>query len=201
MKNKQRKYLSIFVLVALTACTSGPSARIKGSDEGDLIGDKKAGAATYNTQVPEAVDKLLEGHRAANPNSRGTLTLCVLGVDNQSAENLLDWEEQLYQLITNSINQSGSYTTISRRTVDRALSEGGLRQDDLLLPRYRKQFAEILEKNGDPVALLLFPKLTTGTTDSGRKRQRDYLLTLELIDIASGAQRNFSAPIAKEYER
>jgi len=199
MRMKQTVLLAVGMGLALAACKSGPTGRIKASDEGDLTGDTAAGAGVYNQQVPDAVGKLLALHRSTN--TRVKSTMCVLGIDNQSAENLGDWEEQLYDLITNSINQSGDYITVSRRVVDRALQEGGMRQDDLLLPRYRRQFIEILETAGNPVEILLFPKLSSGTTTSGNTKQRDYLMTLEMIDVETGWQQNPSTKIRKEYTR
>ena len=51
-----------------------------------------------------------------------------------------------------------------------------------------------------PAQVLIFPKLTTGTTELGPKRaQRNYLLTLELVDISTGRDFRVSEEVRKAY--
>lgn len=190
----------LLALVVLAAACASRSGRIKSEDEGDLVGRSAAGSAAYNQVIGEAMDDLLSSHSAAHSGTERA-TVAVLGFENVGIEELLDWEEQLYDIITNQVNQSGRYRTVSRRFVDRALAEGNLRQEDLFLPRYRRQFIEILEAQGNPVELLLFPRLSTGTTTSGDTSQRDYVLTLELVDVETGWDDRHSAKVRKEYER
>jgi hypothetical protein len=45
----------------------------------------------------------------------------------------------------------------------------------------------------------MFAKLTSGTTRENRDYQRDYLLTLELIDLTSGEQDKQAASLSKGY--
>ena len=89
---------------------------------------------------------------------------------------------------------------ISKRYVNAALREARLRPDQLFIPGNRRTFAAILESQGEPVDTMLFPKLTSGTTPSAGVTQRNYLLTLELVDLKSGYSKKFSSDaLRKEY--
>jgi hypothetical protein len=46
---------------------------------------------------------------------------------------------------------------------------------------------------------LLFAKLTSGTTRANKDYQRDYLLTLELVDIQTGEVEKQNAELSKGY--
>ena len=188
----------LFTGLALAACKD--TGRIKADTEGDVVGTTTAGAAAYGQIIQDGVQKLLGSHSAQ---AQGTdrMTLAVMGVDNQGSEELGDWGGQIYEQITTSINQSGRYRTVSQRMVDRALQVSNLRQDDLFLPAGRRKFIETLEAEDNPVQLLLFPKITTGSTAAGRTQQRDYMLTLELIDVTTGWDDRFSSKVRKEYKK
>jgi hypothetical protein len=56
-----------------------------------------------------------------------------------------------------------------------------------------------MEQQGQPFDYLLFAKLTSGTTRENRDYQRDYLLTLELVDVSSGEQDKQMASLSKGY--
>lgn len=188
----------IALAAALAACKD--TGRIKADTEGDVVGTTTAGSATYNQIIEDGVQKLLGSHSAQNAGTE-RMSLAVMGIDNQGSEELGDWGGQLYEQITTSINQSGRYRTVSQRMVDRALSISNLRQDDLLIPAGRRKFLETLEAEDNPVQLLLFPKITTGSTDAGRTQQRDYMLTLELVDVNTGWDDRFSSKVRKEYKK
>ena len=185
----------------LASCQSGPTARIKDSDEGNLVGINSAGSAVYEQQVEAVVQKMLAGEIASNRNLQQA-RICVLRVENRSAEDLGDWSEQLYSLISGSIDSSDRFGILSTRALDRALQEGDMIQDDLLLPKYQRKFVEILEAAGNPIQYLVFPSLTSGSTSGGSGvSQRDYLMELELVALENGESRKYSAKISKEYER
>ncbi len=44
-------------------------------------------------------------------------------------------------------------------------------------------------------------KLTSGTTESNHDYQRDYVLTLEVVDVQSGAYDKESAKVRKGYHK
>ena len=127
--------------------------------------------------------------------------VCFVGVENKSAEELGDFKEQLYELIDAEINRASSFEAISRRMVDAALQETRLRPDALFVPSNMFMFTSILERDGPPIDYLLFAKLTSGTTERNSSSQRDYLLTLDLVDVHSGRSIKEQANIRKGYHR
>jgi hypothetical protein len=127
--------------------------------------------------------------------------VCFIGVENKSAEELGDFKDQIYELIDTQINRADSFEAISRRMVDAALHETRLRPDALLVPDNMRMFTAVLQRDGQPVDYLLYATLTSGTTDRNSSSQRDYLLTLELIDTRSGAYTKEQAEIRKGYHR
>ena len=187
------------VMLFVASCTN-PPARIMTEDEGDLVGDSAAGSAAYSRLISESVDKLLVGHSAA-AGGLEPLKVAVLDVENRGIEELLDWQEQIYDLIATAVNQSGRYRTISQRFVHAALRENRLRPDELFLPAKRRLFMQTLETNANPVDVLLFPTLTTGTTRASGQKQRDYSLTLELVDVERGYDERVSTKLRKAYNR
>ena len=62
-----------------------------------------------------------------------------------------------------------------------------------------RMFIGLMTQQGQPFEYLLFAKLTSGTTRENRDYQRDYELTLELVDIRTGEQDKQSAMLSKGY--
>jgi hypothetical protein len=184
----------------MVAGCSTPQGRIMGSEEEDYVGAKAAGSATYDRLIEETVGKLLNRQSAAQK-GLGQIKVAFLGVENKSAEDLGDLQEQIYELIDTSINTSNRYRTVSDRFVKAALRETRLRTDELFLPKQRREFIQTLESQGNPVEFLLFAKLTSGTTRGEGVKQRAYMLTLELVDVETGFNDKESARIRKAYER
>ena len=54
---------------------------------------------------------------------------------------------------------------------------------------------------GQPFDYLLYAKLTSGTTNQNGDYQRDYLLTLELVNIHNGEFDKESARLRKGYHK
>ena len=190
---------TLSLLVLCTAC-GGPTGRVKSDDESDLTGSTRAGAETFNRLIQESVDNLLQKPSAQRP-AEDRLKIAFLGVENNGIEELLDWRDTLRQRIDEAVNRSGRYRNISDRFVKAALNETGLRPDDLHLPEKRRRFVQVLEANGNPVDFLLYASMNTGTTTAGRETQRDYLLTLELVDVENGESEKVNADVRKEYLR
>ena len=192
--------VAVVVLALAVVSCAGPQGRIMEDSEQDHVGARAAGAAAFDRLVTGSVSKLLGSHHAAHAGA-GKLKVAVLRIDNASAEELGDWQEQIFDLISTSVNQSGRYETVSVRYVDAALRETRLRRDDLFLPAKRRQFLGILERDDNPAQVLLFPKLSSGTTRGDGIGQRNYLLTLELVDVASGKDYRVAERIRKAYRR
>ena len=137
----------------------------------------------------------------SGPLVQGPARVCFIGIENKSAEELIDFKDQLYERIDSQINSAASFRTISRRLIDAALVETRLRPDSLFLPQNRAAFASALGRQGSPVDFLVYATITTGTTERNKSSQRDYLLTLEMVNLHSGDYLKESSKIRKGYHK
>ncbi len=188
-------------IIAATLCVGG-SIGCRGYSYGhliknnqpDLVGSHTAGAEVFNPLIDESVARLLGTQAQLNPPMIGPdgqpvpRSVCFVGVENKSSEELGDFKDQIYEQIDTQISRAPSFRVINRRVVDAALHETRMRPDALLVPSNMQLFTAVLQREGQPVDYLLYAKLTSGSTERNASTQRDYLLTLELIDTASGTQ-------------
>ena len=135
------------------------------------------------------------------PLASGVANVCFLGVENVSAEDLGDFKDQIFEQIDSQINRSGQYRAISRRLVSQALKETRQRPESLFIPANRDQFTAVLGQYGSPVDYLLYARITSGTTDRNKTTQRDYLLTLEMVNVRTGEYVKESAKLRKGYNK
>ncbi len=189
--------------LALGGCRSNPQAQVL-TNQNDMVGTRAAGAETFKPLIEGAVGNLLarQGHgvqQAGLNVPQAGKRICFVGIENKSAEDLGDSKEQLREIIDTRINQSGAFLAISPKFVQAGLRETRLKADDLFLPANRRTFLAIMEQQGQPFDYLLFATLTSGTTQGNGEHQRDYLLTMELVDIQSGQADKESATIRKGY--
>ena len=96
--------------------------------------------------------------------ARGPASVCFIGIENKSAEELGDFKDQLYQRIDTQINSAESFRAISRRMVDAALLETRIRPDDLLSFANRAA-AQLLGRQGALWTTCCTPRSNSGTTD------------------------------------
>ena len=75
------------------------------------------------------------------------------------------------------------------------------RPESLVLPAKQRQLQMTLERIDQPFDYLLFAQVTSGTTESNGDYQRDYVLTLELLDIHTGDSMKESALLRKGYHK
>ncbi len=198
----------ILVLAACGGCRGRQQAHVLKQNDADMVGSHVAGAETYKPLIEESVAKLLgreaesTGIQPAGLNGQvGCKRICFVGVENRSAEEIGDFKEQIYEIIDSHISESGVFQSVSKRFVDAALLETRLRPDQLFLPNNRRMFAAALEEVGQPFDYLLFAKITSGTTGSNGDYQRNYLLTLELVNIQTGDNDKESATLRKGYHK
>lgn len=192
-------------------CRDKQFARVKEPGQPDMVGSHQAGAETFKPLVDEAVVKLLERHsmpimQASHVAGAEQLPpppkrICFICVENKSAEEIGDFKEQLYECIDSKILSSQVFQPVSKRFVDAGLRDTRLRPDQLFSPDGQRTFAAYMEQQGQPFDYLLFAKLTSGTTRENKEYQRDYLLTLELVDIRNGQYDKQSAEISKGYHK
>lgn len=58
-----------------------------------------------------------------------------------------------------------------------------------------------MHQMGQPFDYLLYANITSGTTESNHSYQRDYLLTMELVNIRTGQYDKQIAKVRKGYHR
>jgi hypothetical protein len=188
-------------LACLAACESGRRGRIMSESDQDYVDISGAAGAEFDRLIEGSVQRLLRLPIAADRNLEKAKVV-ALAVQNDSGQELGDWQESIYQLIDTSINRSERFENISRRFVAEALKENGLRQEQLFIPRHQRAFLATLEQRSLPVDFLLFPTLTRGTTNAGEGiTQRSYELSLELVDVKSGKSDKVIERLRKEFRQ
>lgn len=178
--------MTLILLATLVfGCKGSPKGRVKSGDEGDLVGSKAAGAETYNALIEEATRKLLTAEAARFPEGE-VRKIAFVGIENRGAEELGDIRESTNQIIETVIFQAKRYDMIGQRYVEHGLQVNSMRAEDLFLHDGREKFVSVLRAEGQDPDYLLWAVYTTLSTTGEKERQRDYLLTLELIDARSG---------------
>jgi hypothetical protein len=67
------------------------------------------------------------------------------------------------------------------------------------MPDSMRLFTSAMGRDGTPVDYLLIAKITSGTTQDNKDMQRDYKLTLELVNTQTFIPIIESTPMRKEY--
>lgn len=198
------------LFLANSGCRSKQHARIVQPGDRQMIGSHQAGSETFQPLIEEAVGKLLAhgyevpatlASHSSEPIMLAPKRIAFIGVENKSAEEIGDFREQIYQCIDAKIVQSGTFQPISRRYVEAGLRQTRLRPDELLVPSGMRAFTAYMEQQGQPFDHLLYATITSGTTRDNRNYQRDYLLTLELVDVRTGQFFKESAALSKGYHQ
>jgi hypothetical protein len=195
--------------LGLSGCRGHQYGHVLEADQKDMVGSHSAGSETFNPLIDEAVAQLLGRHGtpyqsasfAPGQTGPGPIAVCFVGVENKSAEELGDFKDQIYQQIDTRIVQSGGFRAISKRFVDAGLQQTRLRPDSLFIPSNMQTFAAVMEQMGQPFDYLLYATITSGTTENNHSYQRDYLLTLELVNVRTGEFDKQSAQVRKGYHR
>jgi hypothetical protein len=195
-----------------SGCRATQFARVIQPGEDTMIGSHQAGQETFCPLVNEAVSKLLARHADPGVQTVALQTadgaevlpppgkrICFVGVENKSAEDIGDFKEQISEIVDQRILESQVFQTLNRRYVDAGLRDARLRPDQLMVPEQMRAFADRMEQQGQPIDYLLYATITSGTTQANRDYQRDYLLTLELVDVRTGAYDKQSAELSKGY--
>lgn len=186
-------------------CRGTPQAKVMDNCAQDKVGTCAAGAETFKPMIEKAVGNLLAHNGPTIQTTGGPAPaappkkICFVGLENKSSEELGDFKDQIVQIIDAKIVQSGTFQPISMRFVQRGLQEARLRPDDLFMPDRRRVFQGVMEQSGQPFDYLLFATITSGTTKGNGNFQRDYLLTLEMIDIQTGNPTKETAEVRKAY--
>ena len=199
--------LVLVITAGVLGCRGRQTARIMSQNEADVVGSHQAGAAALDPLVDTAVANLLtknayQLHPAGfNSQEPQKLRVCFVAFENRSIEELGDWRDQLYFQIEGCVNRSQQYEMINRRFVDTGLQQLGMTPDKLFLPDARAQFSALMAQGGQPVDCLLYATLTSGTTQSNRDFQRDYLMSLQLVNVTDGRSVSEQATLRKMYNK
>ena len=200
----------VLAISAVSGCRGRQRAHVLKQDDKDMVGSHTAGAETWKPLIDESVCRLLAkscatvqqaSHTSVDSNGTQARTVCFVGVDNRSGEEIGDFKEQIYEHIDTQISQDPQFRMISRRYVEAAMGECRCRPDTLVLPARQRELQAALERADQPFDYLLFASITSGTTNSNGDYQRDYLLTLELLDIHTGESLKDSAMLRKGYHK
>ncbi|HVA46084.1 MAG TPA: penicillin-binding protein activator LpoB [Pirellulales bacterium] len=197
---------SSFVTLAgcLGGCRGNQYAEVKHPGDPSMVGSHQAGGETWRPLMDEAVGKLLGRHsvaRQSGPNGQvlPPLRICFVGVENKSIEEIGDFKDQLYEQIDSKILESQIFQPVSKRFVEAGLMQTRLRPDLLMVPANMRMFVGAMEQQGQPFDYLLYATITSGTTRENKDYQRDYLLTMELVDVHNGQYDKQSATLSKGY--
>lgn len=193
------------VLAGSAGCRSNPSAEVITDNRKDMVGTTAAGAETYKPLIDESLGKLLARHATVGgvqtvSGPAPAKRICFVGLENKSSEELGDFKEQIIQIIDTKINTSGVFMQVSNRYASAGLQKARLRPDELFIPANQRKFLQIMESDGQPFDFLLFATVTSGTTMGNNTKQKDYMLTLELVDIRTGSPDKESATLRKGYK-
>jgi hypothetical protein len=200
------KITSAAILAALLGAAvcggCGPSGRLKAQDEDRKVGYKRAGAPEYERLMQSAVGALLDEHEGAI-RAQGKMMVAFVGIENKSAEELGDIKDAMYEIIDTQLVNRKIYTNVNRRYVEAAEREANIRDvEELLLPPGRARFMQVLGRQSLVPDYLLWAKITSMTTDtSSDTKDRDYLLTMEMVNANTGeTTAKKTAKITKEYK-
>lgn len=210
----RRMFLSAVVggslLGIVSGCRNKQHAHVLKDEDKDMVGSHVAGAETWKPLIDESVARLLgrscstvqqASHSTVDSNGMTVRSVCFVGVENRSSEEIGDFKEQIYERIDSQISQDPQFRMISRRYVEAAMGECRCRPDSLVLPAKQRELQAALERAEQPFDYLLFASITSGTTNSNGDYQRDYLLTMELLDIHTGESIKESAELRKGYHK
>ena len=205
---------TLFLALALLVGCATQRGKLVDNDEPSRVGSHRGGSEIYDPAAEAAVDGLLK-QAARNPVSAadvgktvaqiseeyGVRKICFLGVENAGGEEMGDLREDLAEVIRTKISQSDVFETIDPRMATAGLRESGLRVEDLLLPEKRERFAAALGESETPFDYILFAKVTTATTVDNKDSQVKYSLTLDLVNVRTGASIRETVSLKKHYNR
>ena len=198
--------ITLLCVAAASVGCKGTQARLMHNNELDKVGSNRAGAEVYNPMVRQTTAKLL-ARAASQPiqqvshhtGGSAKRRVCFITLDNQSMEELGDFKEHIKIAILEEIASSEQFEIVSDRAVTAGLRALSLRDDDLFMPENMRMFSSVMGRDGTPVDYLLFATITSGTTVDNRDMQRDYKLTLQLINTQTFSPIMESTPMRKEY--
>lgn len=192
MKTYFQVSLALAAALTLTFSSCGSTGRVRGEGEEQLVGDKRAGTITYDELVKQSTTKLV-AQAGMQARAQGPYLVAFFGLETKGTEELRDQLPAIYEQIEEILVNSGPFTVLSRKAVDRAGQEAGIRDfEDLFIAKNRDKFLGIMGRDSQAPDILVYGTTTTQTTESGGgwftrdTTERRYSLSLEMIDAATG---------------
>ena len=184
--------ISLLLLAAATLASCGSTGRVRDPGEAQVIGDRRAGNVTYDQLVKDSTTKLVQ-QAGMQARAQGPWKVAFVGIETKGAEELRDQLPAIYEQIEEILVNSGPFTVVSRKAVDRARQEAGMRDfDDLYIAKNREAFRGILGRDAEAPDIFVYGTTTTQTTESEGgvftrdTTERRYALSLEMIDARTG---------------
>ena len=138
----------IAAFTSVAGCRNHQKAHVLSQNDKDMVGSHTAGAETWKPLIDESVCRLLAKsassvHQASHTTVKGegneARSVCFVGVENRSSEEIGDFKEQIYEHIDSLVSQDPQFRMISRRYVEAAMSECRCRPETLVLPHLNAQ--------------------------------------------------------------
>jgi len=189
---KQPIRLAHVLLVSALVAACGSTGRVRDPNEPQLVGDRRAGTGTYDQLVKDATTKLVS-QAGMQARAQGPYKVAFVGIETKGAEELRDQLPAIYDQVEEVLVNSGPFTVVSRKAIDRARQEAGMRDfDDLYIAKNRDAFRGILGRDSEAPDVFVYGTTTTQTTESEGgvftrdTTERRYILSMEMIDARTG---------------
>ncbi len=189
---KKNHVLLVPLALAAVVAACGSTGRVKAEGEDQLVGDKRAGTLTYDELVQQSTTKLV-AQAGMQARAQGPYKVAFFGIETKGSEELRDQLPAIYDQIELILVNSGPFTVLSRKAVDRASQEVGLRDfSDLFIAKNRDAFIGVMGRDSNAPDVLVYGTNTTQTSESSGgwfsrdTKERRYTLSLEMIDAHTG---------------
>lgn len=178
-----RSSLVLLTLLLLPACPTPHGVIL--DDRAELLVDaRSAGMATYQ-QLQSRVMQRFGANQAQADRFTEEWRVVLVGVINDGAEPLHDMHQSLIAGVESEMFRTGRYQHVSHQVARGVLLRLGITPAYLFgHEEARNQMAEIVGK--EKALFLLFLNVTTQTARAGGDMQREYQLTLTLVDAKTG---------------
>jgi len=199
-------------LLTTLGCRSTQKGKVISADDPGRVGSHQAGSEVFRPIVCSATQELLRQAAEKSYNNPVYVDgrewqpkkkrVCFFGVSNKTNEDLGDFKDQITEIIDSTLAGSDAVDTVTSKAVVPVLRKTGMAPDDLFIPSNMNRLCAELEST-QPFDSLLFATLTSGTTIDNLDSQKDYTLSLEMVEVRSaGAERiKVAKTIRKEYNR
>lgn len=179
----------------LLASCAGRTGRVMDEGEPAGVDVRQASYDVLDGMMKEGVPKILGRvqDRMAGSGSTERARLIFAGVQNNSDERLGEKKDYVYDTVDTLVGQVGTFDMVSRTFVENVMDQMGEqpRAELLIDPAVRRKVVQRFEQTEgrDYIGYILWGKFNNATADTGRDRkEKKYVLVLELVDVRTGLQ-------------